>query len=1129
VIAVSIDAPPLPDLLIASARARAAAVHLLACLYQALLDRCPLVVAVAAEPPFPDDDFKALLDLVQAALPSRLARGCRTQWFPQDPDRVLGGNLADLVVLDLDHPALAGLAEAPFEVDQDGQPRSGDEPDARLLDYANQVIAAVLVRPQWLPEFARRFDALLGDQVNAAPSADQITLIPVVYDLAECFASGLAGTSGILRRYLWNPARRGTLPWGDLVCAAEWSALDRADLSALILTSAGRLDPGERSLQTAAVKSLAADGWQLADAAVPWRRSDDPAWWDRLMELLLCAPSLIPESLLADLGRSQSLGWVPESVLVPLLDAELRQGTLWRRRFQPDELAGAATVQGVFPILAEGFKRGALDDGWCARLLADPDERQLARTGIAILSHVPEMMTADLAARLLADTTVSAELGPEALLRLIGLCAADAPLCERAYRVLDGWMNRDAERTAGALIATDAWRLWRRGAEPLEQVRLPLALLWLTHPAHAASRSTPLMHLPECDAPVAGKAGPGAPACSPAAIPVVMDTWQIVMEDLVPGLSADDVRGLAAQDKHWPWICPCERRQVADLAGRCRDLGALAVLADALRAEGWSFDQDLIQRLIGASRFAAQVSADAFAWLCTQDAADHSHLSAPTLTESGVLCASSGELMALAMQARVAAITAALAINPGEAFAAADNPPLWNRADFRVALGQFLDAAPALPEWFPELERRLTTAGIAVRDFWQPQPHPGAGIGSTDLAGEALAGTMSMNARTATERKLWATVLDQDGNGPRQAEIPRNPKDGTYRYTLRCTRGADSVHIPISDAQGVLFRCEIPALAGALVELVLTPDGNNGWTVASNPRHPRVLPPNAADPCPVIPSVTLRDRSSHLPDALIRNSEAAHWEIVLIIDGTARWFQPKATEIHERSGLLLARPQLWGAICTKLVSLLQRLAQCPGKAGVQFSVLAFGDYSIAGIDARQLKPDYDLFPAEPLRFWPFAPDTTAAMLGRLQATPGGDFVDALAEALARCKDVWTSDTGVRRLLVVFGDSPGHSIAHPVSGGDGQLRPADVDREAQELHARGVEILTLYHRPPAELELPATGKARALLQAAAEQYSRLASVPSYALDIANFDPESVARELCARSFPIGRGASYGLIV
>lgn len=1292
-----LDSPMVAARLLASGRARAAAVRLLACLYQALLDRCPLVVAVAAESPFADDDVRVLLDLVQAALPSRLSQRCRTQWFPQDPELVLGADLADLVVLDLDHPAWPGLAEPPFEVDQDGQPRSGDEPDARLLDYADQVIAAVPARPQWLPAFARRFDALLGNQVNAVPSPDQVALIALVYDLAECFASGAAGASGILRRHLLGPARRGTLPWSDLVGAHEWATLDRADLTALIQTPGGRLDPGERLLRTAAVTALVADGgWQLADASVPWRRSDDPAWWDRLMELLPGAGSLIPPSLLADLGRGRPLDAFPESVLAALLDAELHHGALWRRRFQTAALARAAAVPGVFPILAEGVERGELGGDWCERLLATANDSQLTRAAVEILGDLPDpapwgrfllrlvarvaaaappalptlaatalralgrlavprdldllmalldlaarvdqaqcrtglepvwallatltdvtaqrrlvaamtagrcgclrlaalandsgqlrlpwMMSADHAAALLADGELSVRLGPDVLLWLAGVGTVEAPLCERTYRVLDDWMRRDPERTAGALIAAGAWRPWRLGAQPLEGARAPLAMLWLTHAAHAPARSLARNPQPGGGALVATRPNPDVPP--PA---VTIDTWQIVMEDLVAGLAADDIRRLAAPPAHWPWIHPYEQRQIGDLAGRCRDLGALAVLADALVAQGWPLDQDLTRHLIGSSPFAERVSAHAFAWLCAEEAPEPADLPAPTLAESDILCTFGGERLALALRARVAAVIAALASDPAAALAVADHPPLWARADFHAALRRWLpglSAGPALPDWLNDLERRLTAADPAgdehagalagppcndacralierlrrvglmrvasllargaehafepedrcaavthagrveamasVAETAPPQIGTGSAVDGAAPCDETRPGATSMSDATAAGGGLWATVMDQYGAGPRQVEIPRAANTGDYCCTLRCMPGADAVHIPIADAHGLCFRCEIPASAGTLVDLRLTPDADHGWVVASTPPHPRVLPAKADDPLPVIPAVL--GRSQGLPVG-----PAPRWEVVLVIDGTARWFEPKATEVHERSGLLLDHPQLWGAARAKLVQLLQALADSPDDAGVRFSVLAFGDHPIPGVEARQLRPDYAIcVPAEELRLWPFESARAAAMLGLIKATPGGDFVDALADALARCSGLWSARPDTRKLLVVFGDSPGHSVVHPVSGGDAQVRQADVDLEAAQLHAQGVEIVTLYHRPPVALELPATGKERALIKATAEQYGRLASVRDYALDFADFEPAAVARQLRERAFPIGRGPSYGLI-
>ncbi len=158
-----------------------------------------------------------------------------------------------------------------------------------------------------------------------------------------------------------------------------------------------------------------------------------------------------------------------------------------------------------------------------------------------------------------------------------------------------------------------------------------------------------------------------------------------------------------------------------------------------------------------------------------------------------------------------------------------------------------------------------------------------------------------------------------------------------------------------------------------------------------------------------------------------------------------------------------------------------------------------------------------------LAFRPFQREAAESLLAAIKPSPGGDFVDALADALATCNRLpWSKDA--RKLALVLGDSPGHSIVHPIGNcGDATVRVHDVDLEAAELHRQGVEILTLYNRPPADF-VPKGGHGGELLQRAAQQYLRLASTPHYALDIATFEHTDVARRLNGRDFPIGRGAS-----
>jgi hypothetical protein len=146
---------------------------------------------------------------------------------------------------------------------------------------------------------------------------------------------------------------------------------------------------------------------------------------------------------------------------------------------------------------------------------------------------------------------------------------------------------------------------------------------------------------------------------------------------------------------------------------------------------------------------------------------------------------------------------------------------------------------------------------------------------------------------------------------------------------------------------------------------------------------------------------------------------------------------------------------------------------------------------------------------------------------RLRSTPGGDFVDALADALAAAGRLQWSDER-RHLLILIGDSPGHATVHPVpSGGDALPRRADVDIETARLHRdHRVEILTLYHPPPATLTSSLLETQQALLDHARGQYRRLAAEPGLAFTTADFNPTQAANTLLERRLPLGRGPAWG---
>ncbi|TVQ83875.1 MAG: hypothetical protein EA400_18445, partial [Chromatiaceae bacterium] len=158
------------------------------------------------------------------------------------------------------------------------------------------------------------------------------------------------------------------------------------DLTELILTPPARLDAAVRAVQHAAVACLAGSGWRLVDAPAPWRRPADPHWWARLLELAGSAAALLPMPLAADLGRGRPLDDLPDAALVPVLAAELAAGTLWRRRFQSEDLAAALAVPGVFGVLAAALTTDELDAAWADPALLGNDPRHLARVAAAVLA-----------------------------------------------------------------------------------------------------------------------------------------------------------------------------------------------------------------------------------------------------------------------------------------------------------------------------------------------------------------------------------------------------------------------------------------------------------------------------------------------------------------------------------------------------------------------------------------------------------------------------------------------------------------------------------------------------------------------------------------------------------------------
>ncbi|HEX4960920.1 MAG TPA: hypothetical protein VF173_08785 [Thermoanaerobaculia bacterium] len=319
---------------------------------------------------------------------------------------------------------------------------------------------------------------------------------------------------------------------------------------------------------------------------------------------------------------------------------------------------------------------------------------------------------------------------------------------------------------------------------------------------------------------------------------------------------------------------------------------------------------------------------------------------------------------------------------------------------------------------------------------------------------------------------------------------------------LRSLPGASGVHLALTNGAGVLLRAEVAAESDEWVEVAIEWDAGGRWTVASAGRPVLQLP--------------VEDANAPLPP-LRPAYRARQLDVALLVDGTTR----------DGTTALLANRERWRAHTDQLVALTGGLAEAM-KADLRVAVIAFGDRPVPAASAPDLKPAYHLDPAEPeertLR--PIDAGQLHSRLLSLRPTSGGDFVDALADALAACRGLrWRN--GARKLLVATGDSPGYSIRRPAPwGGDAQVRENDVDVEAAALHRQGIEILTLYHAPTVDA---ATFEfVRPFVEHARMQYLRLASRPGLCFEAGELDPAAVVRALTDRVSALGRGASPGIL-
>ncbi len=389
------------------------------------------------------------------------------------------------------------------------------------------------------------------------------------------------------------------------------------------------------------------------------------------------------------------------------------------------------------------------------------------------------------------------------------------------------------------------------------------------------------------------------------------------------------------------------------------------------------------------------------------------------------------------------------------------------------------------------------------------------------------------------------TAIPAEGDHP--MPIALEPEaDGAYRLTLECLPGADAIHLLVELDQEPRLRAEVRARPGDRVRLELQID-QTGELVLSTGNHRVLFLPVEREygPLPSLPPPRLDAPWDIclLIDATMRHSvESAPKETALAVTkSTSQSPMSKETSAAQRpdsvprrlqDAFLLKQPEHWAQVVAPVLELVRRLGET-GEA--RLAIIAFADEPpTTGVYAADLVPDYHLvhLPGERRDYELLAmtPEALEALLSKeLMASPGMDFVDAVGDALAAARGLqWRDDS--RRLVVLIGDSPGHSTLEPIRyGGDALARAHDIDTEAARLHQDRAEILTIYHPPRAGAREQVAPGYRDLFDYARDQYRRLASEQSLAFTTDGLDAEQAIVALHARRAPLGRGACWGRLV
>jgi hypothetical protein len=334
-------------------------------------------------------------------------------------------------------------------------------------------------------------------------------------------------------------------------------------------------------------------------------------------------------------------------------------------------------------------------------------------------------------------------------------------------------------------------------------------------------------------------------------------------------------------------------------------------------------------------------------------------------------------------------------------------------------------------------------------------------------------------------------------------ELPLEKAGDRCTVWMRALPGASAVQILLQGEDGARSaRVEFEATSEDAVPVAIATCPDGGLHVFRPSSQELAIsqerawaPSNATRP----EVFSLPPTEKYAPGKPIVFRDNGKLDLLFLIDGTA----------HHSA--FYQKTDTWSDHLDRLVELARKLRV--SYPDLHTSRIAFGDYPLGDLASDpDLACRYAIHPDSlaQRRLQAFSDEQLREQLQNTPLTSGGDFVDALAEALQQCQQAgWRPDA--RKVLVLSGNSPGNSVIDPApAGADARARGFDVDSAVADLHdTTGVELLSIYledkgAKPPEVL--------RDLLDHARKQYERLASHHTLFWTSASFDPAAAFEAL-----------------